>query len=486
MTTMTRRLHMVLAAHRRTAGAAAAMIGALALASCSNLDVPNVNAPTADALENSPTPAILGRTAIGIQIEAFNDLGGEIQQWGIYGREGYNLLGNDPRETGEEIRGPQDPGGRAGGGWLGKYGAIRTISTYLTALDNTTVMTPAEISASAGFARTLKAWHLHKLAIRSGPTGLPVDVDRPITAEPAPLVSFADGMSAASALLDEALAELNAGGAAFPFTFVPGYEGFTTPATFARFNRALAAKVLVHRATFANCAECWAQAATAISQSFITTEGLPATLARGVYYGYTGAPNELDNPVTEALTSNRYWVHPSIVTGAQLRPNGQPDLRLTSKTTAAAAPRTLNEITATHKPTMYNNAANRASPDLGADIPWIINEELILLRAEIRWNTGDRPGAIADLNLVRQNAGGLAPTTLTAASPNDAFVTELLYNRLYSLMWTQGTRWMDARRYGRTGQLPLDRAGDQVHPNMLIPAAECDARGLKPPCSIGG
>jgi hypothetical protein len=67
---------------------------------------------------------------------------------------------------------------------------------------------------------------------------------------------------------------------------------------------------------------------------------------------------------------------------------------------------------------------------------------------------------------------------LTAASPDDAFITELLYNRLYSLMWTQGTRWVDARRYDRTGSLPIDRPGDVVHPNMLIPSAECDARGL--------
>jgi hypothetical protein len=53
-------------------------------------------------------------------------------------------------------------------------------------------------------------------------------------------------------------------------------------------------------------------------------------------------------------------------------------------------------------------------------------------------------------------------------------------------MFTQGTRWVDARRYGRLGTLPLDRPSDVVHPYMLIPAAECDARGLEDPCSIGG
>jgi hypothetical protein len=299
-------------------------------------------------------------------------------------------------------------------------------------------------------------------------------------------------MEYVSALLDSALAELQAAApdTVFPFSFVPGYTGFNRPATFARFNRALAAKVLVHRATFNTCTECWAQAATALAASFVTDAGLPGSLSTGVYYGYTGAAGELTNPVTETLASDRYWVHQSIVTGAQLRPGGQPDLRLTTKTapgdkpnTPGPDPRTLNEITATHKPVLYNVPGTFAV-NTGADIPWITNEELLLLRAEIRWHTGDKVGAISDINLIRQHAGGLGPTTVTPLSPDADFITELLYNRLYSLMWTQGVRWVDARRYNRINTLPIDRAGDVVHPHMLIPAAECDARGLEPPCSI--
>jgi len=458
------------------------------VAACNNFDVQNLNAPTAETLTSSPSRDVLGRAAIGIQTQTTNDRGGIIQQWGIYGREGWNLLGNDPRETGEEIRGPQDPGGRAGGIWSLQYQAIRTINTYLAALANATALTPQESKAALGFAKTLKAWHLHILAIRSGPTGIPIDVDRPISDPPAPLVSMDAAMTAASALFDEAYTDLQAGGSSFPFSFVPGYTGFTTPATFAQFNRALAAKLLVHRATFTNCTACWAQASTAIGQSFITETGLPDALKLGVYFGYTGAAGEQSNPVSEALTSNRYWVHPSIISGAQLQANGEPDLRLTTKTALAPAPRTITStagsLTGTYKPVIYNDPVTLA-PNLGADVPWIINEELLLLRAEIRWNTGNKAGALSDIDLVRVNAGGLAPTTLTVASSDSAFIDELLYNRLYSLMWAQGTRWIDARRYGRTGLLPIDRPGDVVHPNMLIPSAECDARRLTVPCSIG-
>ena len=472
---------------RAASRATVALAAAFLLAACADFDIKNVNAPTEDALTEAPTRAVLSRTATGIQIQAFNDLATEIEFYAIYGREGYNLLGNDPRETGEQIRGPQEPGGRAGGAWLGKYQAIRTINTYLAALNNVSDLTEAEKRASMGFAKTIKAWHIHRLAVRSGPLGIPIDVDRPITAPPAPFVSMAEAMATASAMLDEALTDLQAGGTSFPFSFVPGYTGFTTPATFAQFNRALAAKVLVHRATFVDCAPCWGQALTAINASFVTDAGLPGSLATGVYYGYTGSAGELSNPVTEALTANRYWVHPSLLTGAQLRTSGERDLRLTTKTMAAATARSLNELTGTHKPVLYNNPSNLANASTGADIPWIHNEELLLLRAEIRWNTGDKPGAITDINLVRQHAGGLPPTTVTAASSDAAFIAELLYNRLYSLMWSQGTRWIDARRYDLLGTLPRDRSGDVVHPYMLVPASECDARGLSVPCApLGG
>ena len=476
--------HRFAARRRPTAVAAlAAVSGALLLSSCSNLDVPDTNSPTQGVLTETPTRGTLGRTAVGIQTQASIDIAAQIQQWGIYGRELYNLLGNDPRETGEEISGPQDPGGRAGGEWANKYTAIRTINTYIATLDKAD-LTPAEISASQGFANTMKAWHLHMLAVRSGPTGMPIDVDQPIDAPPAPLVSSKEAMEAASKLMDDALTQLNAGGDEFPFNFVEGFQGFDTPATFAKFNRALAAKMLVHRATFYGCTECWAQAAAAMAESFVTETGLPATLKLGVYYGFTSTANETANPITETLDNNRYWIHPSIIAGAQTRPNGEKDLRLTSKVALAPEPRTLNDLTGTYKPVMYNDPSDPSQPDLDANVPWITNEELLLLRAEIRWNNGDKPGAISDINLVRVNAGGLAPATFTPASTDDAFITELLYNRTYSLMWTQGTRWVDARRYNRLNTLPLDRPGDVVHPNMLIPSAECDARGLPVPCSI--
>ncbi|MEZ4457751.1 MAG: hypothetical protein R2882_14560, partial [Gemmatimonadales bacterium] len=142
--------------------------GALVLAACGDFTVPYSNAPTENQLTENPTRAILARAATGLFAGVLNDVGGEIQQWGLYGRELYNLLGNDPRETGEELRGPQDPGGRAGGVWAAKYAHIRSLNAYLRAIENTAELSAQEKLAARGFARTLKAHALHRLALRTG------------------------------------------------------------------------------------------------------------------------------------------------------------------------------------------------------------------------------------------------------------------------------------------------------------------------------
>jgi len=65
-----------------------------------------------------------------------------------------------------------------------------------------------------------------------------------------------------------------------------------------------------------------------------------------------------------------------------------------------------------------------------------------------------------------------------------ALLTELLYNRRYSLLWEQGTRWIDARRYGRLNTIPKSPpTGGDVAPVMPVPDAECNARGKGSGCT---
>lgn len=461
-----------------------ALTGLLLVGGCSEgfFDLENTNAPTEDQLTGAPTKLILGRAAVGVASVFINDVIGEITQFAVLGREGLNLQGNDPRLVGEMVRGPQDPGGHSAGSYTGKYIALRTVNTYLAGVANSVDLSAAEKAASNGYAKTIKAIILHRLIVRNNQLGTAVDVEVGLDKPPAPFLPRDQVYTRIVALLDEAYADLQAGGSAFPFTMPPGYAGFNTPATFARFNRAYQAKVQVHRATFLNAGTTAYQAAlTALGQSFLTTSGLPGSLATGVYYAFSPTAPEPANTISQAINTVQYYVHQSVKTGAQLKANGQPDDRYVTKI-AEVAERDQQGLKSTLKPVMYNVPGTLAA-NLGADIPVIKNEELILLRAEARWFTGDKAGALADIDLIRVNAGGLPPTSLTPGSSDAAFVAELVYNRLMSLLWEQGVRWTDARRFNITNTLPVDRPGDQIFPSMVIPSDECNARGLQPPCA---
>jgi hypothetical protein len=123
-------------------------------------------------------------------------------------------------------------------------------------------------------------------------------------------------------------------------------------------------------------------------------------------------------------------------------------------------------------------------------IPVIRSEELVLLRAEARWFSGDKPGAISDIDAVRTASGHLPPSTLTTGSSNDDFLAALLYERRYSLL-IEGRRWVDVRRFDMLQTLPVDvPSGQMLYDDLVIPLTECLSRvgapaGLQAP-TCGG
>ena len=116
-------------------------------------------------------------------------------------------------------------------------------------------------------------------------------------------------------------------------------------------------------------------------------------------------------------------------------------------------------------------------PSPNTPIPIIKNEELILLHAEASIGLNDLTTATTDLNLIRTASGGLAPVALFATP--QAAITELLYNKRYSLLYEGGHSWIDYRRYGRLTDLATnERPGpppDKIFPTLPIPTAEVQA-----------
>jgi len=437
--------------------ALALVLGVMGSGACS-FDIANPNTP--DIIGENPNRSQVAATANGILVATRADVGDWALDGGIFGREAYRFDGSDPRFAGELMQGPLDPGSNAFGGdhWAEEYTAIRTANDLLKVIGTATSLTPAEQSATMGFAHTLQAYNFLIILDAHLQDSIPIDVGTDVAAPPAPFATNAQAYDRVISLLDGAVTELDAGGATFPFTLSSGFTGFDTPPTFRQFNRALRARVAVYRGDFAG-------ALTVLTESFINPAG---PLATGVYMDFSAGPGDFANPLALNPQTSENFGHPSLRTGAQLQPGGELDQRFLDKL-VDRPPRSAGTPTQ-----LTSDLGWIRYPSPNSPIPMIKNEELILLRAEAEINLNDLGPAVADLDIVRTVSGRLAPYAGTVDQPS--LITELLYNKRYSLMYEGAHSWIDFRRYGRLSDLAgFDRGPPQpdvLFTTLPIPTAE--------------
>src|SRR3989442_3835791 len=153
---------------RMTKAALPLALGALLLAGCSDLNVPDLNNPGIDDLQKNPTRTRVIDATQGVfigarqNIAAFN---GYIATLGVLGRESYNWNAGDPRFITELLGGPLDGGSPRFGGnlWNERLANVRNVNIVLTALDvlggPPIGMTDAEKDAVRGVVKQLRAVH---------------------------------------------------------------------------------------------------------------------------------------------------------------------------------------------------------------------------------------------------------------------------------------------------------------------------------------
>jgi hypothetical protein len=439
---------------------AALVLGVLAGGACS-FDITNPNTP--NVIGPDPNRSQVAAAATGMLIATRSDLADFVLKAGILGREAYRFDGSDPRFTGELMQGPLDAGGRAFGGnhWNEEYATIRSGNDLLAVIGTASALTAAEQSAVSGYVRTLQAYNFLLLLDAHTQDSIPIDVGTDVTAPPAAFRTNADAYAHVEGLLDTAVTELQAGGTAFPFTLPSGFTGFNTPSTFVLFNRALRSRVAVYRNDFAG-------ALTYLAASFYNPA---ASLDLGVYMDYSAGPGDLANPLAISPLTGENFGHPSLEAQAQLQLSGDPDQRFLAKlvkrpTRSAGTPQLLS-----------SDVGWIRYPSPNSPIPFIRNEELILLHAEASLGLNDLPTTVTDLNLVRMASGGLTPYAGTVDQPS--LLTELLYNKRYSLLYEGGHSWIDHRHYGRLADLATnERPGpppDVIFSTLPIPTAEVQA-----------
>lgn len=462
------------------AGAAVATLALVAACNADRLSIPNPNQVTPEAISSDPLTAIpLAANGIVRSLRATH--GGMVSDFGIFGRESYIYTPTENRNTSHYLgQNPLDRTGFAAGAgqWSARYTNRINVKNFLTSVEGATGLTATQKAASRGFAKTIDAMELMYIIFARHNNGAVIQMNED-PRELAPFVTRDAVYAEVSRLLDEAKTDLAAGGTAFPFSLHSGFAGFNTPATFLQFNRAIAARVFAHRAALGGGAAMWTAAQTALGESFLNdAPANAAALARGVYHVYSTSPGDVPTSLFSAPGTGTTVAHSSIKTAFESRADGSPDLRYAAKVRGrpSIAPTGANVGIATDVEFAF-------IPDQNTPLPIIRNEELILLRAEARLGLGNKAGALADINTIRTVSGGVGPSALTAASSNDAFITEILNQRRLSLLF-EGHRWIDVRRYGRLNDLPLDLPSHFRQMQQPIPQAECLIRsgsGSPPP-----
>jgi hypothetical protein len=428
------------------------------LTACSDTPLKLTNPNSATITGTASDPNALQLTATGLLSDFRAPRTGQMSGLGRLGRESYVFTPQEGRNTTNYLIGitvgtkqELDPAGFITATW--NYTALRNIYNFKNAISANATLTATQKSAALGFAKTIEAAQLLGILITTDTLGEIVQMlDDPT--KPAPFVSRDSAYKYILASFDSARTALAAGGAAFPFTLHSGFAGFNTPATFLQFTNAMEARAAADYATAGGGAAAWAKAQTALAGSFLNMGAAnAAAMQAGVYHIYSTATGDATSGL-DPVSNTTLYAHMSFLTDAQLKADGTADNRVLTKI-KTGLPARQGPVTAAGPTSGTSTIGFNIYASLTSSVPVIRNEELILLNAEAKLATGDAAGAIAALNVTRTVSGGLPPSTLTAASAPSAILDQILYEKRYSLMF-EGLRWVDMRRYGRLGQLPLD------------------------------
>lgn len=420
--------------------------------SCEFEDQVDPNNPNLQQYNQDATVNELNNIIVGMESGMRNGLVLYVTSTGTIARELY-LFNADPRNT-EDLLGKN--GGQLDNNvfylnapYNGSYTNVKNANILLNALENTEFVSEQEKNGYRGFANTVIALQKLRVLNMLDENGIRVDVADPD--DLGPFVGKDAALTHIANLLNTANTQLGNAGAEFPFSLSSGFVGFNTPATFALFNRALAARVAIYRGE-------WGSVAGLLADSFYDPNG---DLTVGPKHSYSTASGDQLNGLYKIPGNNgdMIVVHDRFIEDAE-----EGDLRIARKMRQRSNAASQDGLNGQYETALYSNAT---SP-----IDIIRNEELVLISAEAKLQSGDIAGAISDLDIIRDYAG-LDP--YSGAQTEPAVTGELLIQRQYSL-WCEGHAMVDLRRYGRlnANNLPLDREGDQVFSQFPVPLTEAE------------
>lgn len=421
--------------------------------SCDVDEVVDPNNPSLASVLNDASRAELQVLVTGLEARSRVYYENATEMFGTFAREVYPYFGSDPRFQndwlGIAITETYPDFFASAGTYVNPYLAVKQANVLISAVNNTNSVTEEEANGYSGFAKTIKAYQLIFPLMQQYENGIRIDVEDPLN--PGERLSFDDALSGIQDILDDGRLDLQSAGTGFAFELTEGFENFSTPEGMIEVNRAISARVALYQ-------EDYAGALTALEDSFLN---LDATSAEAMNVGpahvYGEAP-DVNNPLfypLNAATSTILIVHPAMIEDAlpgDERVENKFFLRDTPVQNANIQDSEDNNI-----PGAYQDARWATNTD---PIPFIRNEELILIYAEASLMQNNTQDAIDAINTIR-NTWGL--DDYSGGTSDEELLEEILFQRRYSLWAEAGHRWIDLRRTGRLNETYIDnREGGNI------------------------
>ena len=413
--------------------------GCFLVQSCSVDEVTDPNNPSLASVTNDASKAELQTLITGLEARHRAHFGSATQMFGSFGREVWAFFGSDPRFIshwlGTGISDTYPDFFASAGSYISPYLAVKQANVLIAAAQGSSTLTAGEQAGYSGFAKTIKGQQLIVPLMQQYNNGIRVDVADPLN--PGPIVGLDEALASIRSTLDEGFSELS--GADISFNLSSGYAGLNGASGLAQVNRAIAARAALYDGDYGG-------ALSALSSSFMNLDAASAAdLNVGPAHVYGQAP-DINNPLFFPLdrpTSTILIVHPALIEDAI-----PGDGRLSK-----FAQRVNNPASSSGLPNEPGEYQDGRWATNDAPIPYIRNEELILIYAEANLMNGNSDEAVRAINIIR-NIWGVGD--YAGATDTESVLEEILFQRRYSLWAEGGHRWIDLRRTNRLNENYID------------------------------
>lgn len=475
--------------YRKRSLALAAGLALVAGVACNDTyNIPDLNNVSSGAIANGLSQPLVQLLTTGLLNQ---DRSIEGLRWVVFtetmARDIFRIDPAENRWITEMIGLPMDPSAFTGGGnWTGEWVGIRSANTILDNLHTAKDLTAADTLAERGLVQTIKAIFYYRVWESRDSAGAPLNVDLPI-GQYAPFKCAPTVLAYIASLLDSAHTALQgavAGGeVTFPVTLPSGYTAFgvdfSNVANFDAFlNRGWKGKVEVYQgAEWGGGATAFNAAVTDLTTAINAGGGTgTAALANGIYYTYSTASGDATAPLgADAAVHLNPQVCDSVLAG---------DARA-SKVFRDAAGKSFSGsgVTTNCEATIaVSSTSNQVHPMAELRVA-----ELVALRAQAEIGQASVAGVLAannDVNVLHTEEGGLPAYALpvgTLAQQDSAELSNVLYEKRYSLLLEGGQRIVDLRAYNRLAtpwhKKETVSSGDLFTTAFPVPQSEYNPRG---------